>query len=1026
MIGSSSTILDFLEGSKSRFIIPVYQRKYSWKEEQCAQLYEDLKRTIRQNCRSHFFGSIVASVVGKGGTTEYHIIDGQQRLTTVSLLLLAIRNMIRRGKIQSENETMDQEINDLYLISPYAKEENKIKLRPVQEDREALYKLFGDEEDYDPFSQITLNYQFFCRELLKGEVGTDELYEAVGKLEIISITLDEGDNAQLIFESLNSTGLALEEGDKIRNYVLMGLSPREQNVYYEKYWVKIERCTRGDVSGFVRDYLSIRQQKTPTVSRVYLSFKAYAKEQEEAGLLMENLLEDLLGYARLYERLLTCRSGLGSQKLDDCLYRMKRLEIVVTRPFLMEVLRLTQDGKIPAEDVYQVFLITENYLFRRNICEVPTNALNKIFVNLNREILHYDNTAEHYVDKLIYALRSKRDSARFPDDEEFAQALSNKQVYRMKGTYKTYLFERFENYGTIETKDIYRHLENNDYTIEHIMPQNLTPAWREVLGPDAEEIHETWLHRLANLTLTGYNPNLSNKTFQEKRDAEEGGYRHSGLRMNQKISEKESWGLSELEERNLEMISRAKEIWKLPQTDYLPSLKDYLSCTLADEDFDLTGRDIVRYSYQNLEQPAGSWAEMFVSMLEFLHQIDRSVLSSMVSGRENDADTESFMDTLETSSHDPKKFVSADESALHRPKKIDENIYVETNNSTSQKLAILRRVFDLYGADPMDLIFYLRGEKAPVEEVDEPALYGIRRKYWAYALPMICERNKNGCSFQNVKPSKNNAVYGYFGIGGFSICCAANVDEARVELHLNKSDPAENKKAFDRLYSHREKIENELGTALTWKRLDDKKMSCIGLSLKDVSICNENEWPHMAEFHAFWSEQISETLFPYLQEGDDKNARLTQIAAILRGWTLSREGVNGDPAMCNRTYTRFKTDAMTAILPNLADVPGGWETDDHYFYEIINRTGCSVYINFVVSSGNIPDGYRAVCDRINELYPAMRSKQDWKFRTHFKTRTVTFGEVLSREEIFAGLDACLAEIRQFEKDLSEKLREFSR
>ena len=161
-------------------------------------------------------------------------------------------------------------------------------------------------------------------------------------------------------------------------------------------------------------------------------------------------------------------------------------------------------------------MITENFLFRRNICEVPTNALNKIFLNLNKEILRYDNTADNYVQKFIYALLSRKESGRFPDDEEFTAALATKQVYQMRGKYKAYLFERIENFGTIETKDVYTHLDNNVYTIEHIMPHHLTPAWSEALGPNATEIHTIWLHRLANLTLTGYNPNLSNLVFYLK------------------------------------------------------------------------------------------------------------------------------------------------------------------------------------------------------------------------------------------------------------------------------------------------------------------------------------------------------------------------------------------------------------------------------------------------------------------------------------------------------------------------------
>ena len=691
MKGSEAKITGFMEGADKRYVIPVYQRKYDWKYENCRQLYDDLKKIIIGGRNSHFFGSIVSAVVPNGSKIEYHIIDGQQRLTTITLLLLAIRNLIAQGKVKTDEEKLDEQINQRFLISPWVSEDDKIKLRPVKGDREALIKLFGDEEDYDLGSNLTINYQHFYDMLKKEEVPIADLYEAIGKLEIISITLDQGDNAQLIFESLNSTGLALTEGDKIRNYVLMGLPAQDQVKYYDKYWAKIEKCTANDVSCFVRDYLSIKQQFTPAVSNVYRTFKDYA---EFVSLPINELLTDLLRYARFFEKLLTCKSGLNEQVLDDCLYRLKRLEIVVTRPFLMEVLKLHQDDKLTDADLLRIFLITENYLFRRNICEVPTNALNKIFLNLNKEIISYDNTADDYVSKFIYALLSKKESGRFPDDEEFGLALSEKQVYKMRGKYKAYLFERFENYGTIETKDVYTHLDNSVYTIEHIMPQHLTPAWNESLGVNAAEIHETWLHRLANLTLTGYNPKLSNKTFVEKRDEKEGGYKASGLKMNQKIATKETWGLAELEERSKEIVELAMEIWACPETTFVPLEKEFDLCTLDDENFDLTSRKIAKYSYLTMEQPVTSWTEMLEHIVKFLHQKDKSVLTSLAYSKKESTDL--------------AVYVTNNESDLRNALKIDENLYIETNTSTTLKISILRRIFKLYKADPLDLVFYLK------------------------------------------------------------------------------------------------------------------------------------------------------------------------------------------------------------------------------------------------------------------------------------------------------------------------------
>lgn len=743
-------------------------------------------------------------------------------------------------------------------------------------------------------------------------------------------------------------------------------------------------------------------QGTPTISNVYRAFKEYA---ENAKLPIETLLEDLRRYARFFEKLLTCKSGLGNKKLDDCLYRMMRLEIVVTRPFLMEVLRLNQDGKLSGDDVLQVFLITENYLFRRNICDVPTNALNKIFLNLNREILRYDNTAEDYVEKFIYALLSKRESGRFPDDEEFTTALATKQVYLMRGKYKAYLFERLENFGTIETKDVYIHLDNNVYTIEHIMPQHLSPAWTESLGANASEIHSTWVHRLANLTLTGYNPNLSNKPFAEKRDAEEGGYKASGLKMNQRISGKESWGLPELEERNAELLALAKKIWSYPQTKFVPAEREFDSCTLDDENVELTGRDIVKYSYQNVEQPVTSWADMFEHVVKFLHQKDKSILSGLAYST--------------STSTDLVNYVSSTEEGLRSALKIDDNIFIERNTSTAMKISILRRLFVLYDADPMDLVFFLKDTES--EKVAEAGRHDVRRRYWMYSLPIIQKQHMHRGTFSNCSPTTSNTVSGFFGISGVYVSCVANYDFARIDFNMAKGDAAQNKALFDILYSHKAEIEAELGISLVWERADDYKASWISYHLREVSITKEADWPRMAKFHAEWSDKICNAMLPYLQDPNEASQRLVDLASIFRSWTIERSGVIAHPGKCNRTYTRFTTDGMSAILPDIPNAPSGWNTDNHYFYEIVNRTGSSFFIQFAISSRNATPEFLAVCERINDHYPAKFVKEEWQWRTPFRTTTVNIDDQLSKERIYAQLDRCLEDIIAFENDLRKKL-----
>ncbi len=691
MKGSEAVMLNFMEGADKRFIIPVYQRKYDWKIDNCRQLYSDLKKIVLEKRKNPFFGSIVSSVVANGSKIEYHIIDGQQRLTTITLLLLAIKNLISQEKVTSDTEKLDEQINHRFLISPWAPDEDKIKLHPVKSDYLSLTKLFGEEVDYEKNSNLTINYEFFYENLLnlKEEgIKISELYAAIGKLEIISITLSNEDDAQLIFESLNSTGLALKEGDKIRNYILMGVSSKEQSLFYDNYWLKIEKCTQNDVGAFIRDYLSIKQQLTPTINNVYQAFKGYA---QSIKLSTEEILQNMLVYARFFEKLLTCKSEI-SEELDYCLYRLKRLEIAVTGPFFMELFYLHQNNQLTNDDILNVFLTTENYLFRRNICDVPTNALNKIFLNLNKEVLRYDNNSQNYLEKFKYILSSKKTSGRFPKNDEFKEAISNKPIYLMRGAYKSYLFDRLENSNTCEKNEIFKNLDNGKYSIEHIMPQTLSPAWIESLGNEANEIHELWLNRLANLTITGYNSKLSNKPFIEKRDCPEFGYKDSGLRINQKISTKSKWGREELEERNQELVESALQIWKYPYTNFIPNEKEFETCSL-DED-NISGKKIFKFKYLNSEFPTTNWINMFEQVVTFLYQQDKSIFTKIAFSEKDDSDLSTY--------------IRSNNSDLRVALKIDDDVFIEKNTSTVLKCTILRKIFALYDISPQDLVFYFK------------------------------------------------------------------------------------------------------------------------------------------------------------------------------------------------------------------------------------------------------------------------------------------------------------------------------
>lgn len=834
MNGNAQKLIKYLDGASKRFIIPVYQRNYDWKMEHCKQLYDDLVKVIRQNRKSHFFGSIVSVQSESGTMEEFLIIDGQQRLTTISLLLLAIYHLLSSGKMVSRDHQLTDKILKKYLIDEYEPEEKRIKLKPIKNDQKAFGILFDQDEEYIPDSNLTINYRYFYDRIQHGELDIDELFDAICKLEIINISLNHEDNPQLIFESLNSTGLNLSEGDKIRNYILMGLPNDQQTKFYEKYWNRIESYTDYDVSSFVRDYLSIKQQSTPNMNSVYPTFKKYVEDAEVADI--EPLLKDLLEYAKRYAFLI--KGGHSDERLNSCIYRLNRLSTSVTRPFLLEVIRLSESGALTADELIEVFHFTESYLFRRAICDLPTNALNKIFLLLHREIIRFDGDESHYVEKFKYALLSKRERTRFPSDEEFAECMSTRNIYGMNPKNKLYLFERLENSETSETKDVWGHLDRGEYSIEHIMPQHLTAAWIVSLGDNYEAIHTNWLHRLANLTLTAYNSRYSNSPFAEKRDMPHG-FKDSGLRINQWVGRKEQWGLPELEERDQLLKNTVIGIWPYPTSNYHPQKKQ-MDAIALDEDVILTGRVLSKYSFKGAEQPVASWADMYQQVITMLHSENKAILTKLAVSQDPAVDLSLHF------SISPTSFNSC--------RQIDTDLYVWTGTDTQYKINNLRKIFAIFDVPESELVFYLKDEDN--SETVAGNRYEIRKKYWEYTLPQLKNAFSENGLFGNVNPVTSNWIAGFVGIPGIHIDCVANFDESRVELYLGMASKEKNKELFGFLFARKDNIEKVIGTQLIWSRMDDNKASKIHTFLPGVDISKDIDWPRMAKFHVDASKKL--------------------------------------------------------------------------------------------------------------------------------------------------------------------------
>ena len=622
MKAKEERFLYFLEGSNKHFVIPVYQRNYDWKNTHCKQLYKDLVG-LSKNDKTHFLGSIVFMYHDYGYKREYLIIDGQQRLTTISILLLAIYNLIDEGEVKAE--ITKKQIREIYLINDHYKDDKKIKLKSVKNDKVAFACLFKTKDDYLPDTNITANYLYFYNKIQEEKISIDELFSAIKQLVIIEIELKNGeDDPQLIFESLNSTGLDLTEADKVRNFVLMKENPTVQERFYNDYWNKIELNTNYNVSDFIRHYLTIKERSIPNKGKVYFHFKNYTYEN---NLNNEKLLLDLLKYSKYYKQIITTNNDeLFSRQLT----KINRLETDVSYPFLMEVFDDYTKRMIKEEDLVEILEIVISFVFRRLICEVSTNALNKIFMVLGRDIKKHNDYKNNYLEVFKMVITQKSQSGRFPDDKEFTSKILTKDIYNFKNKYTIFLLEQLENFENKERVNIEELVSSKELTIEHIMPQTLSAEWKNSLGAECEEIYEEYLNSLGNITLTGYNSKMSNKSFIEKRDMTQG-FKESRLFLNRMLSEFDKWDKDSIIKRAAMLKDKSLKIWKYPHSEYQSIENKLESFTLDDKETNFTGMKVLSFRImRDKEIKVTSWKKFYEEVSKQLFSLDPTKFKHLV------------------------------------------------------------------------------------------------------------------------------------------------------------------------------------------------------------------------------------------------------------------------------------------------------------------------------------------------------------------------------------------------------------
>ena len=557
MKASEKKIKDLFSEAKTFFAIPVYQRDYNWQEKHCKQLFEDILSVGKDiDITSHFIGSIVYIHEGVYGIgeKEFYVIDGQQRMITITLLHIALYHRLKESK-----EEYADEIYELYLVNKFSKRDIKLKLLPPEENLNILNKILEENweelEDYQD-RNIVKNYKFF-KEIISNYSNEEIEYLLAGldKIIYVDIALEKDkDDPQKIFESLNSTGLDLSQGDLIRNYILMDLEREKQNLVYKNLWLPIEnncKISLGNeiknyVSDFIRDYLTLKNGKIPSKPKVFEEFKEfYDKNNDEQ-------LEDIKNFSEEYSHIIKPDTEKDKEIRKE-LENLKVLDQTVINTFLIGVLRDYRENKIVKNEILEILKLLQSYIWRRFITEKPSNALNKIFQGMYLKI----SKDQKYYKSLEESLLNQD----FPTDDELKEALKTKNVYKDKEKLR-YIFKELENYNHNELIDF----ENEKITIEHIFPQKPNKSWKEKYSDYELEEMKIFKDTISNLTLTGSNPNLGNKSFLEKRNDDIHGYKNSKLYLNKYLGKLNEWNLSAMEGRFEELFKNIVKIWKRPES----------------------------------------------------------------------------------------------------------------------------------------------------------------------------------------------------------------------------------------------------------------------------------------------------------------------------------------------------------------------------------------------------------------------------------------------------------------------------
>lgn len=722
MIFAQSNMKKFLYTPGMFFEIPEFQRPYSWQANNVQEFLSDLEECIEKQ-KKHYFGTVV-QVEDTDSTYSNAIIDGQQRVTTSLLMIAAIYHLAKKDPSLIENpETTVDKIEYQYLINKDL-DNNRVKLRTVTTDNQILQRIFdvnGDE------SRLTLKerqsnlfqvYSEFCK-YFTGKKGLDKYIDGLGHFEISALTLVAGDdNPQRVFESINSTGKPLTDGDKIRNFALMLNNNATRDHVYKKYWAVIEEAlvdvNKDNITDFFRSYIISKKQAIVKLDAVYPEFKKHFEKQvgeDQSPEKIDAFYGDIVEFLRFYQLLKFGENTSADNRYDGItatIFKMRYIQTDLYIPFALSVLRHYADGSLTKTQLDEVFKIIETYFSRRIVCNINTTSVDRFLASLHKDALGYleDAPESNYVDVLKYLFLSRTGQTRMPSDAEYENAIRTNPTYTQRNAFINYILTSSD--GSSKESNTLNQIANGDLklSIEHVMPQTLTKEWEHELGADelgiehTHLIHEQYIHTLANLTLTGYNSEYSNRSFDEKKTlvvkGEKVGFNDSDLRINKWIAAHDAWNEETLKERQDWWIENLQKVWPLPRTNFKPVEPDTTVLLLNEQN--LKGQGIRSVQVFGDSTLVGTWAEALDIIAESIYDKNPDFFD-LVSQDE-------FL----------FKYFKKDSSGFNNSAEIlDTGYYLDTGNDTNTKLRIVHALGKLFELSSDDIKAELVVEKSSSE-----------------------------------------------------------------------------------------------------------------------------------------------------------------------------------------------------------------------------------------------------------------------------------------------------------------------